>query len=76
MFTVVVLDLGITCDDVERHAVFADPSDCTKYLYCFGSAQNRTCPAGQIFDPTQLSYTWTEKSAAPCVADVLYAGCL
>ena len=79
MIGLVLLDLGITCDDLggpNSHAVYADPSDCTKYFYCFGGTQHKTCAAGQIFDPTQISYTWAEKSAAPCVADGMYAGCL
>ncbi|XP_034481819.1 peritrophin-44 isoform X1 [Drosophila innubila] len=49
-----------TCSALTNPAYMADPSDCSKYAYCFGNgkSQIQKCPAGQVYAANNNSCIW------------------
>lgn len=49
-----------TCSALKTTGYVADPTDCTKYAYCFGNGQSQTvsCPTGQTYAANNNTCVW------------------
>ncbi|XP_030571035.1 peritrophin-44 isoform X2 [Drosophila novamexicana] len=49
-----------TCSALKTAGFVAEPSDCTKYTYCFGNgkSETQTCPTGQMYAANNNSCVW------------------
>ena len=56
-----ISNVGFSGSCSQINAVSQDVNDCSKYFVCINyQLQSRTCPSGQLFDPSRLSCGYTQ----------------